>query len=56
MHYHNIDIEIEHDEVKRPNETSASHWPDERHIDVIRLKEEALEYARRMWVDYVFVS
>lgn len=55
-HYHHIDIEYKDDEVKRPSEESPTNWPDERHVDVTAMKEEALEYARKMWADYVFVS
>lgn len=53
--YHHIDVEYKDDEGRRPSEISPTHWPDERHVDVIAMKEEALQYARKIWADYVFV-
>lgn len=53
--YHNINIEYDKTKKRRESETSQTHWPTERHMDLIRLKEEALEYARSSWADYVFV-
>lgn len=55
--YHSI--HYQHDdsgEKMRKSETNLTHWPQERFTDVIRMKEEALEYARKSWTDYVFVS
>lgn len=54
--YHNIDIEYDNTTERRPSETSRTHWSDERYFDVIRMKEEALNYGRKIWADYVFVS
>ena len=38
----------------RPDETSAIHLSESRYRDVIRLKEDALEAARRLWADFVW--
>lgn len=53
--YHNVDIEYENN-TRRESETSQTHWSTERYLDVIRMKEEALNYGRKIWADYVFVS
>lgn len=53
--YHNVNVEYDKEKKRRRSETSPTHWPTERHMDLIRLKEEGLEYARASWADYVFV-
>lgn len=53
--YHNVDFEYENN-TRRASETSQTHWTDERYLDVIRMKEEALNYGRKIWADYVLVS
>lgn len=54
--YHNINFKFEEQPKSRTTEKTATHWPMERHEDVIRLKEEGLNYARQAWADFVFVS
>lgn len=54
--YHNIDIEYDNSTMRRKSEKSFAHWSIERYQDLIRMKEEALEYGRKIWADYVFVS
>lgn len=54
--YHEITFEYDAQEERRPSELSPFHWTPERHNDLIRLKEESLDYARHIWADYVFVS
>jgi collagen beta-1,O-galactosyltransferase len=54
--YHSIHYQYDDGEKLRKSESNLTHWPDERFRDIIRMKEEALEYARHIWVDYVFVS
>lgn len=51
-------MNIEYDNVtsRRATEQSTSHWPIERYDHVIRLKEQALNYAREIWADYIFVN
>lgn len=53
--YHNVNTEYDKEKKHRSSESSPTHWPQERHLDLIRLKEEGLEYARASWADYVFV-
>lgn len=53
--YHSVNVEYDKQSKRRSSELSPTHWSSERHEDVIRLKEEAIEYARSIWADYVFV-
>ncbi|XP_031622692.1 glycosyltransferase 25 family member [Contarinia nasturtii] len=52
--YHHVNVQYDNTTKRRDLETSQTHWPDERYLDVIRMKEEALNYGRKMWADYVF--
>lgn len=54
--YHHVNIEYDNTTKRRETETSQTHWPNERYLDLIRMKEEALNYGRRIWADYIFVS
>lgn len=54
--YHNINFKYDDEPKSRSSEQTATHWPIERHEDVIRLKEQGLNYARQAWADFVFVS
>lgn len=54
--YHHVDIEYDNTTQQRQSETSPTQWSDERYLDVIRMKEEALNYGRKIWADYIFVS
>ncbi|XP_053684624.1 glycosyltransferase 25 family member [Sabethes cyaneus] len=51
--YHNVDFGYRSDAKKRSDESSSTHWSEQRFADVIRLKQEALEKARFMWADYI---
>ncbi|KAL7025625.1 hypothetical protein ACKWTF_013567 [Chironomus riparius] len=52
--YHSIHYQYDESKKLRKGETNVTHWPDERFKDLIKLKENALEYARQSWADYVF--
>lgn len=54
--YHNINVEITAGPTAWINETSTTNWPVERHMHIIDNKEEALNYAKQIWADFVFVS
>lgn len=54
--YHHVNVEYDNTTKRRDSETSQTHWSDERYLDVIRMKEEALNYGRKIWADYVLVS
>lgn len=53
--YHSVNVEYDKKSKRRTGEVSPTHWTPERHADLIRLKEEALDHARAIWSDYVFV-
>lgn len=54
--YHHVDFKYTTSEKLRQTEQSPLHWPTERHLDVIRLKEEGLYVGRKNWADYIFVN
>lgn len=54
--YHSIHYQFDDSEKIRKGETNLTHWPEERFLELIRMKEEALDFGRRSWADYVFVS
>ncbi|XP_059470309.1 glycosyltransferase 25 family member [Neocloeon triangulifer] len=53
--YHSINTELRSSNPKRfADETSATHWSTIRFEHVIKLKEEALLYARHAWADFIW--
>ena len=54
--YHHVDFEVIGNETRREKESTPTHWPEERHLDIIKYKEEAMRYAKQIWADFVFVS
>ncbi|XP_026761081.2 glycosyltransferase 25 family member [Galleria mellonella] len=38
-----------------PDEKSATHWSKGRFKHIIRLREESLDFAKKMWADYLFM-
>lgn len=55
-HYHKIHYQYDNSKKLRKSERNHTHWPDERFRDIIKMKENALDYARGLWADFVFVS
>lgn len=54
--YHHVNIEYDNSTKRHKSESSQFHWSTERYLHVIELKEEALNYARNIWADYIFVN
>lgn len=55
--YHSINSEILSSPPQRmTDENGPAHWTPLRFTHVIQLREEALDTARNMWADYVWVS
>lgn len=54
--YHSVHYQFDDSEKLRKGETNLTHWPEERFLELIRIKEDALDFGRRSWADYVFVS
>lgn len=53
--YHSINTEfIDNDSY--PDETGPNDWSKQRFENVIGMREAALEHARNIWADYLFVS
>ncbi|KAL5012579.1 hypothetical protein ScPMuIL_011130 [Solemya velum] len=53
--YHFIDLEINNTETGFSDEKGACDWSVERFDHVIKLRQEALNFARRKWADYLFM-
>lgn len=51
--YHTVNKKYKLENGKRRTEKSESDWPYERLTHVINMKEEALNFARKNWYDYV---
>lgn len=54
--YHSVHYFPDDSEKLRKGETNLTHWPEERFLELIRMKEDSLEFARQSWADYIFVS
>lgn len=54
--YHSVHYQFDDSEKTRKGETNLTHWPEERFLELIRMKEAALDFGRRSWADYIFVS
>lgn len=54
-HYHLLDIEIDNSSKRFDNEIEISIWSQSRYKLLIKLREEALQSARRVWADYIWV-
>ncbi|XP_034471649.1 glycosyltransferase 25 family member [Drosophila innubila] len=52
--YHSVDYDFDQKTQRYQNETSVYDWPESRFKHLIALKEEALQYARDIWADYIF--
>lgn len=53
--YHSVHYQFDDSEKIRKDETNLTHWPEERFLELIRMKEEALDFGRNSWADYIFV-
>lgn len=53
-YYHEINFQEQTEPKVYLDEMGPFDWPDERHSRIIELKEQALEYARQSWADYIF--
>ena len=56
--YHSVSVEIVDSPPFRHSDQNSlpTEWTTKRYRHVIRLKEEALRVARRIWADYIWVS
>uniref|UniRef100_A0A336M109 CSON006145 protein n=1 Tax=Culicoides sonorensis TaxID=179676 RepID=A0A336M109_CULSO len=51
--YQKIDFQYESVPTRRNSERNSFHWTEERYVDVIKMKEEGLEFGRENAFDYV---
>ncbi|XP_059143528.1 glycosyltransferase 25 family member-like [Physella acuta] len=53
--YHRVDVKL--DQIKKgfPDENASTDWSPQRFTHVIALREEALNFARSSWADYLFM-
>lgn len=54
--YHSVNKQLDSDTQRHQNETSPFEWPQPRFHHLINLKEQAMNDAKQMWADYIFVS
>ncbi|XP_057652350.1 glycosyltransferase 25 family member [Diorhabda carinulata] len=52
--YHSIDTEFIEGLTQYSNEYGPAHWTSERFQHIINLRESALNFARKIWADYLF--
>ncbi|KAH9500757.1 Procollagen galactosyltransferase 1 [Bulinus truncatus] len=53
--YHHVQANITESKTGYPDETSPCEWTDTRFAHVIKLREKALGFARKIWSDYLFM-
>lgn len=53
--YHAIDLEMDEESSGLEAEESIADWPLSRFYHIINLREGVLNFAKKIWADYVFV-
>lgn len=54
--YHSIEAELNTSPPTRfKDEESVGHWSTSRFLHMIKLREDALHYARNSWADFIWV-
>lgn len=53
--YHSINGILDRVTGGLPGELGIAHWPNERYLHIISLREKAIATAREMWADYIWV-
>lgn len=55
--YHLVHKDIKQSPPYRlPEELGPAHWPLERYSHMIKLREKALEFSRKVWAEYIWVK
>lgn len=54
--YHNVDFAFDETEKTFNLSTNNVDWSIDRFSHIISLREEAIEFARKSWADFIFVS
>ncbi|NXK04542.1 GT253 glycosyltransferase, partial [Herpetotheres cachinnans] len=53
--YHSVAWKVQEEPSSYPDELGPKHWSDKRYENLMRLKQEALTYAREQQADYILV-
>ncbi|CAL1530548.1 unnamed protein product [Lymnaea stagnalis] len=53
--YHQVEYKVDDTREGYPDEESPCDWTGQRFAHVIKLREKALNYARSIWADYIFM-
>ncbi|KFQ46709.1 putative inactive glycosyltransferase 25 family member 3, partial [Nestor notabilis] len=51
--YHSVAWKVQEEPSSYPDELGPKHWSDQRYENLMRLKQEALTYAREQRADYI---
>ena len=54
--YHGVDIDTTNIEEDYSDQEGPNHWTPSRFKQIVALRQQALDEARRRWADYIFVS
>uniref|UniRef100_A0A0C9RI84 AAEL003481_0 protein n=1 Tax=Fopius arisanus TaxID=64838 RepID=A0A0C9RI84_9HYME len=54
-HYHSINARLDSESHGFDDEKGTADWSNDRFTHVINLRQEALDYARESWADYIFM-
>ncbi|XP_050389094.2 probable inactive glycosyltransferase 25 family member 3 isoform X2 [Patella vulgata] len=54
--YHSVDVDINHTQKGYSDEKSSNDWSKQRYENVIKLRQQALEDARQILADYIFMA
>ncbi|KAK0177237.1 hypothetical protein PV328_001313 [Microctonus aethiopoides] len=55
FNYHSVNVVTDNESKSNENEESIADWTTNRFIHVINLREEALNFGRNIWADYLFM-
>lgn len=54
--YHSLNVQLNVTSTKFEDERTFADWSPRRFAHVIDLREQALNYAREIWADFILVS
>lgn len=54
--YHAVDFLFHEETNGFDDEKGIADWSSSRFSHIIKLREEAMNYARKVWADFIFVS
>ncbi|CAG5120986.1 unnamed protein product, partial [Candidula unifasciata] len=53
--YHHVEVNFDEETQEYEGEFSPCDWTESRFSNIIQLREQALDYAREIWADYIFI-